>query len=68
MSGNSPCTITRVIDRVAERIAASARKLETRAVAIEDNEAQFSSNTVDELKAEARELRACALQLTGKVY
>jgi len=69
----SPCTVTRVIERTAERIATSAKKLEARANVIEQDEARadrvdLKSSTAEELRAEARELRACAYQLTGKSY
>jgi hypothetical protein len=60
-----------VIERTAERIATSAKKLEARANELEQNQAAQSAGVgpaIEELRAEARELRACAYQLTGKSY
>ncbi len=66
--GNAPCTMTRVLERTAQRIAAVASKLEARANAMESAGADRVGNVLEELRTEARELRQCAYQLTGKTY
>lgn len=68
---NSPCTITRVIERTAERIAAVAKTLESGAVALRQNMAAQSAgcgNIATQMERDAKELRQCAFQLTGKAY
>lgn len=64
----SPCTVTRVIERTAERLGESAKKLEARANYIESANLDSIGSTIEELRNEARELRACAYQLTGRTY
>jgi len=65
--GNTPCTVTRVIDRTAQRVAEVAKTLEAHAITHAEQES-FSTNLVEDLKREAAELRQCAVQLTGRVY
>lgn len=65
--GNSPCTVTRVIDRTAQRIADVAKKLDASANII-NNDGVKAATLSEDLKRDARELRQCAYQLTGKAY
>ena len=68
---NSPCTVTRVIERTAERMAAVAKTLEADATVLRQSNGKTSADVVciaADLDRDARELRQCAYQLTGKAY
>lgn len=67
---NSPCTITRVIERVAEDLGNSARKLDEAAsqARSKDTEKAVCANVAAVCEEQARELRKQAHQLTGRDY